>query len=198
MRNDAEIVAVVGVGLPCHHEPTGIGIGQRRQQQGVDDAEHGGASADADRERQDDDGGEAAIVSERANGVTEVGGETRSPIVPGREHWLLAAGAFATRRRQRAHARELGFDDGVGFDRRLALALRRAMQVVQVLRDFVDRLSMRRWHDAFGRETFAKPLVPIGEWLLITHVSAPRLWSAPQQTPPSVRAGWPASSCPRR
>ena len=58
-------IAVVRVGLPHHHELVRLRIRQRSEEQRIDDAEDGGAGADADGERENDDRGEAAIEAER-------------------------------------------------------------------------------------------------------------------------------------
>ncbi len=54
-----------------------VGVGEREwaKDDGVDDAEDGGVCADAERESEDGDEGEAGIFAERAKGVAEILGE---------------------------------------------------------------------------------------------------------------------------
>ena len=54
------------------HEPTGLLIRKRRQQDRLDDAEHRGRSADAQGERDDDDRGEAGTAPELSKRVARV------------------------------------------------------------------------------------------------------------------------------
>jgi hypothetical protein len=50
----------------------GRDVGQRAEQDGIDDGEDGGVSANAESESQDGDGGEAGIFAERAEGETKI------------------------------------------------------------------------------------------------------------------------------
>src|SRR5262249_56605626 len=63
-----------------------IGKRQRLEQDGVDDAEHGGVGADAERERQDGRQREAGLPDEGADAVAEVLNESvhAAGIVKGR------------------------------------------------------------------------------------------------------------------
>src|SRR5215469_8964180 len=54
------------------NELIGIWIGKRSQKHSVDDAEDGGVGADAQRERQNGDGGEARTLAEHAGGIAQV------------------------------------------------------------------------------------------------------------------------------
>ena len=58
--------------LPDHHEPLRMRIGQRPEQDGVDDGEHRGVGADAERDRQDRDRGEPAGLEDGPDGIREV------------------------------------------------------------------------------------------------------------------------------
>src|SRR5579883_513191 len=49
-----------------------MGIGQRLEQNGIDDTENGGVGADTQGERQDRDSGKSRTLAERAKGVAEV------------------------------------------------------------------------------------------------------------------------------
>ena len=65
------------VGLVAHRgvdrdEPRGVGERQRLQQHAVDDAEDGGVGADAEREHEHDDHGEARGLEEETEGLAEV------------------------------------------------------------------------------------------------------------------------------
>jgi len=68
-------------------DPVGLGIGQRPEQQGVDDAEDRGVCADAEGEREDGHGCEAGRFGELPQGETEVvhQGESESESEGGRE-----------------------------------------------------------------------------------------------------------------
>jgi hypothetical protein len=57
------------------HEPLGVGVRKRIQQQSVDDTEHGGRHADAQREGRDDDSGKAGSLAQNAQTVPQVGAQ---------------------------------------------------------------------------------------------------------------------------
>ena len=57
------------------HQSVGIRVGQRPHRHGVDDGEHRRIGTDADRQREEGDGGEARLASTAANGVAEILGE---------------------------------------------------------------------------------------------------------------------------
>jgi len=59
-------------GFPDPDQAFGLGIRQRSEKDGVDDAENRGVGADADSERDDGDGGEAEVRAQGAEGVPEV------------------------------------------------------------------------------------------------------------------------------
>ena len=54
-------------------QPIGARIGQRLQHDAVDDAEDGGVGADAERQRQDGDGGVGRALEQGAEDVAHVG-----------------------------------------------------------------------------------------------------------------------------
>ena len=58
--------------LPDHHQPFGIRIGQRPEQQRVDDAEDCGVGADAQRQRDEGDHRERPCLQHHANGVPNI------------------------------------------------------------------------------------------------------------------------------
>jgi len=58
--------------LPHHRQPVRIGIGERPEEQRVDDAEDGGVGADAERERGNGDEGESRRADQEARRVAEV------------------------------------------------------------------------------------------------------------------------------
>jgi hypothetical protein len=64
--------AVQQVGSPQHHDPVRIGVWQRPQQRGIDDAEHGRARTNRKRQRRDDDSRDHWAVSQIAHGVPHV------------------------------------------------------------------------------------------------------------------------------
>src|ERR1700735_1510642 len=57
------------------HDAVGAGVGKRVQQNGVDEGEHRGGSADAEREGEHGDGGEARVAEEGAKAVTNISAE---------------------------------------------------------------------------------------------------------------------------
>jgi hypothetical protein len=57
---------------PQHDEPIRIGVGQRLQQQRVDDAEDRAVGADADRQRRDDDQRQRPAAAQRPDGIAEI------------------------------------------------------------------------------------------------------------------------------
>jgi hypothetical protein len=57
---------------PEGHQLFRLFIAQRPQKNGVDDAEDGGVSADAERQRQHRDRGKARAPKQRSKGVAEV------------------------------------------------------------------------------------------------------------------------------
>ena len=59
-------------GLVQDQQPIGLGVGQRLDQDAVDDAEERGVDADAEREAEDDDGRDTGVVHEAADGVADV------------------------------------------------------------------------------------------------------------------------------
>ena len=60
-------------------EPVAVAVGQRLEQHAADDAEDRRVGADAERQREDDDGGEAGAVSQRAQRVPEIGRDALEP-----------------------------------------------------------------------------------------------------------------------
>ena len=54
------------------HQLAGFGIGQRPEQDGIDHAEDGGVRADAQREREHGDRGEAGILQQQTEGVAKI------------------------------------------------------------------------------------------------------------------------------
>ncbi len=58
--------------VPDHDQPIGISVGQRLEEDGLDEAEKRGVRADAERERQDGDGGEAGLSTETLQGLFDV------------------------------------------------------------------------------------------------------------------------------
>ena len=68
------------------HEPVGPFDRKRTQQQAVDDGEHGGVGADAERERQDDDGGDDGRRSQRRG--SRYGDRSRDSSQP----WCVSVG----------------------------------------------------------------------------------------------------------
>jgi hypothetical protein len=60
------------VPVPDEHEPFGLGIRQRLEQQLVEEAENGGVRADAERERQHRDEREDRVLAEAPERVTDV------------------------------------------------------------------------------------------------------------------------------
>ncbi len=63
-----------------HHDPLGIGIGERFQQDGVDDREHRGVRRDPESKRQYGDDREAGALCQHPQCKAQVGGE-------GFQHW---------------------------------------------------------------------------------------------------------------
>ena len=57
---------------PDLHEPIGVGVGERPEDDGVDEAEGGGGGADAEREREDRRGREPAVPGGHPRGVGQV------------------------------------------------------------------------------------------------------------------------------
>jgi hypothetical protein len=57
---------------PQDHDPVGLGVGQRPQKDGIDDAEDGGVGPDAEREGQQRDQCEARLFCKRAQGVAKI------------------------------------------------------------------------------------------------------------------------------
>ena len=57
------------------HDAVGVGVGKRVQQNGVDEGEHRGGSADAEREGEHRDGGEARVAEEGAKAVANISAE---------------------------------------------------------------------------------------------------------------------------
>jgi hypothetical protein len=68
------------VRVPDEHQPVGMGVGQRREQRLVDEAENRRIRPDPQRERQDGDDGEDRLLSERPERKSDVlhGGLRRS------------------------------------------------------------------------------------------------------------------------
>ena len=60
-------------------EPVAVAVRQRLEQHAAHDAEDRGVGADAEREREDDDGGERGAVAQRAQRVRDVGGDALEP-----------------------------------------------------------------------------------------------------------------------
>ena len=58
-------------------------VGQRPEQHGIDDAEHGGVGADAERDGQDGHRGEAGRPPKRAQGVSDLVDEQTPPTSVG-------------------------------------------------------------------------------------------------------------------
>ena len=66
--------------MPHHHEPIGILVRERLEQDGVDHREDRGVRADAEREHDEHGGGEAGALAEAAKGVAHV-------LQGGRDDW---------------------------------------------------------------------------------------------------------------
>jgi hypothetical protein len=92
---------------PDHHQPVRVPVRQRAQEHAVYDREDGGVGSNAERKREEHDGGKAGILAERAQRVTHVGGDdfraqSRSPR-PHRIHIVFhGAHRFVVRRAGRA------------------------------------------------------------------------------------------------
>jgi hypothetical protein len=54
------------------HDAVGAGVGKRVQQDGVDEREHRRGGADAEREGEHGDGGEARVAAQGAEAVADV------------------------------------------------------------------------------------------------------------------------------
>ena len=65
--------------LPQVDQPIAVTVGQRLEQHAADDAEDRRVGADAERQRDHDHGGERGAVSQRAQGVPDVGGNAFDP-----------------------------------------------------------------------------------------------------------------------
>ena len=61
--------------VPDHHEPAGVGIGQRTNENGIDGAEHRRVGADAQRQSRDGDGRERRVPSHLSQSVPDVAPE---------------------------------------------------------------------------------------------------------------------------
>jgi len=86
----------LGRGFAEPNQPLAVRVGQRPQKHRVDDAENGGVRADAERERQNDDQGEAWRLANAAQAVPDVlkdGFEPRK--LPRLPRLLLRAGHVA-------------------------------------------------------------------------------------------------------
>ena len=70
--------------VPQNHEPVGVLVAKRMEQQRAGDAEHGGVRADSDRERQDGCCRERRTSGKAAQRIAKVGYEhagRRNPIM---------------------------------------------------------------------------------------------------------------------
>src|SRR6185312_3337210 len=65
------VVAAVDL-RPNHNDAVGLVVREGREERGVDDAEDGGIGANAEREGEDGDGGEARVFEEKAKAEDEV------------------------------------------------------------------------------------------------------------------------------
>ena len=65
------LAAVLGT-FPQGHESVGVGVRQRAEEHGVDDAEDGGVGADSDRQREHRRGNERRLVTQSPGSVDEV------------------------------------------------------------------------------------------------------------------------------
>lgn len=70
-RGEGEAIAIARQ-LPYAHQPTGVAKGQRPQQHGFDDGEHGGRAADAQAKRDDGERGDQRPPEQRAAGEAKV------------------------------------------------------------------------------------------------------------------------------
>ena len=59
--------------LPEHHEVFGFGVGERAEEQSVQDAEDGAVGGDAEGQREHDYGEEAGILQQAAEGEAHIG-----------------------------------------------------------------------------------------------------------------------------
>jgi hypothetical protein len=71
-RHDVVVFPFFRTAFPDHHEFAGAGVGQLAKQHGVDDAEDGAVGADAEREGDDDEGGEPGVSDEHPACVAPV------------------------------------------------------------------------------------------------------------------------------
>ncbi len=74
------VVAAVVAALPLHvdgHQPVGIVVRERVQDYGVEHAVHGGAAADAERQRADRDDREGGRVRQVTRADAEIAGKLR-------------------------------------------------------------------------------------------------------------------------
>src|SRR5690349_1979891 len=72
IRNRQQRAGAGGLGTPQHHETSGVGVRQRPEQYGPDDAEHRSVRPDAESEREHHGQGEAGAGSKLTSGVPNV------------------------------------------------------------------------------------------------------------------------------
>ena len=72
LRGATRLCAKRGDALPQHDEAIGLGEGEWSKERGVHEAEHRAVGADADRQHDDGDSGEAGSAPQRAGGVAKV------------------------------------------------------------------------------------------------------------------------------
>ena len=85
---------------------SGVGIGQRTNQHGIDGAEHRGVDADAERQRGDGDGGERRIAADLAQSVADIARELLPDAAsPTRRERPLSRGSRCRRPAARRTAR---------------------------------------------------------------------------------------------
>src|SRR5688572_3093505 len=64
--------SLLRIALPDHDEPVRLRVGQRRQQNCLDDAEENRICSDPEHQGEDDCNGKTGIVSQRADGISQV------------------------------------------------------------------------------------------------------------------------------
>src|SRR5713226_1154867 len=81
--NGGQRLAAGAVIVPDGGQAIGLEVGKRAQEHGVNHGEHSGIGADAEREGQDGDYGEAGSFGEQTKGVANVGDESIHGLTPG-------------------------------------------------------------------------------------------------------------------
>ena len=68
--------------IPDHHDPAGMRIRQRLEQNGIHRTEDRGAGADAQRQRECADGRKARTMAQPASGIAQIGEQSSDRILP--------------------------------------------------------------------------------------------------------------------